>query len=80
MVGEIEDPAFVNILALHGLGFRSVPTLVEKDIVTQFGFRVIGRTNECQQQFYAITAERKLTHPAVVAITSQAGATRPTRR
>jgi LysR family transcriptional regulator, transcriptional activator of nhaA len=75
LVGEIEDPAFVNILALHGLGFMSVPTLVEKEIVTRFGFRAIGRTDECQQQFYAITAERKLTHPAVVAITSQARAT-----
>lgn len=72
LVGEIEDPAFVNILALHSLGFMSVPTLVAKEIVTRFGFRAIGRTDECQQQFYAITAERKLTHPAVVTITSQA--------
>jgi LysR family transcriptional regulator, transcriptional activator of nhaA len=79
LVGEIEDPAFVNILALHSLGFMPVPTLVEKEIVTRFGFRTIGRTDECQQQFYAITAERKLTHPAVVAITSQARATRSTR-
>jgi len=71
LVGEIEDPAFVNVLALHGLGFMSVPTLVAKEIVTRFGFRAIGQTNECKQQFYAITPERKLTHPAVLAITSQ---------
>jgi len=71
LVGEIEDPAFVNVLALHGLGFMSVPTLVAKEVVTRFGFRAIGRTNECKQQFYAITPERKLTHPAVLAITSQ---------
>jgi LysR family transcriptional activator of nhaA len=72
LVGEIEDPALVNILALHGLGFMSVPTLVAKEIVTRFGFRVIGRTGDCKQQFYAITPERKLTHPAVAAITSKA--------
>jgi LysR family transcriptional activator of nhaA len=71
LVGEIEDPAFVNVLALHGLGFMSVPTLVAKEIVTRFGFRAIGQTDECKQQFYAITPERKLTHPAVLAITSQ---------
>ncbi len=70
LVGEVEDPAFVNILALHGLGFMTVPTLVAKEIVTRFGFRSIGRTDDCKQQFYAITPERKLTHPAVVAITS----------
>ena len=74
MVGEVEDPAFVNILALKGLGFMAVPTLVAKEIVTRFGFRAIGRTDDCKQQFYAITPERKRTHPAVAAITSHAKA------
>ena len=72
LVGEFEDPALVNILALQGLGFMSVPSIVAKEVVRRYGFRLIGRTKECQQQFYAITAERKLTHPAVVAITSGA--------
>ena len=72
LVGELEDPAFVNILALHSLGFMCVPTMVVKEIVARFGFRTIGRTDECKQQFYAITPERKLTHPAVTAITSDA--------
>ena len=62
----------MNVLALHGLGFMAVPTLVAKEIVTRFGFRAIRRTDDCKQQFYGITPERKLTHPAVVAITSDA--------
>ena len=70
LVGEFYDPALVNTLALHGLGFMAVPTVVAKEIACQFGFRVIGRTEQCQQQFYAITPERKLTHPAVIAITA----------
>ena len=72
LVGEFEDPAFVNILALQGLGFMSVPSVVAKEVVRRYGFGLIGRTKECQQQYYAITAERKLTHPAVLAITSAA--------
>lgn len=72
LVGEIEDPAFVQTLALQGLGFMTVPTLVAKELVARFGLRRFGQTNECQQQYYAITAERKLTHPAVLAITSKA--------
>jgi len=72
LLGEFEDPALVNIMALHGLGFMSVPSIVAKEVVRRYGFRLIGRTRECQQQFYAITAERKLTHPAVMAITSGA--------
>jgi LysR family transcriptional activator of nhaA len=74
LVGEIDDPALVNILALHGLGFITVPTLVARETVTRFGLRAIGRTEECQQQFYAISAERRLAHPAVLAITSKARA------
>jgi LysR family transcriptional activator of nhaA len=72
LVGEFYDPAFVNVLALHGRGFMAVPTIVVKEIVDQFGFGVIGRTEECQQQFYAITPERRLAHPAVSAITADA--------
>lgn len=72
LLGEFEDPGFVNVLALHGLGFMCVPTMVLKEIVARFGFRTIGRTDDCKQQFYAITPERKLTHPAVTAITSDA--------
>jgi LysR family transcriptional activator of nhaA len=42
--------------------------------VAHYGVGVIGRAAKCQQQFYAISAERRLDHPAVVAITSQAHA------
>ena len=62
----------MHILALHVLGFIAVPTLVAKETMAQFGFRTVGRTEECRQQFYAITAERKRTHPAIQAIISKA--------
>ena len=72
VVGEFEDPALVNVLAFQGLGFISVPALILEETLKRFGFRMLGQTEECRQQFYAITAERKLTHPAVVAITANA--------
>lgn len=71
LVGEFEDPAFVNLLAANGLGFMAVPTLVVKVSMARFGFRIIGRAGECQQEFYAITAERKRAHPAIAAITAK---------
>jgi LysR family transcriptional regulator, transcriptional activator of nhaA len=71
LVGEFEDPAFVNLLAANGLGFMAVPTLVVKVSMARFGFQIIGRAGECQQEFYAITAERKRTHPAIAAITAK---------
>jgi LysR family transcriptional regulator, transcriptional activator of nhaA len=74
LVGEFEDPALLDVFAFHGLGFIPVATLVAKEAATRFGFGVIGRTDACRQRFYAITPERKLTHPVVTAITSDARA------
>jgi LysR family transcriptional activator of nhaA len=72
LVGEFEDPALLHVVAFHSLGFVPVATLVAKEAARRFGFGVIGRTEACRQRFYAITPERKLTHPAVTAITSDA--------
>ena len=74
LVAEFDDAALMIVAAVDGLGFFAVPTLVVKEAVARHGFQIIGRTEECRQQFYAISAERKVTHPAVLAITSQARA------
>ena len=74
LVAEFDDAALMKVAAVDGLGFFAVPTLVVKEAVTRYGFQIIGRTEECRQRFHAISAERKLTHPAVLAITSQARA------
>ncbi len=72
LMAEFDDAALMKIAAVDGLGFFALPTLVVKEAVAHYGFEIIGRTEDCRQQFYAISAERKLTHPAVLAITSQA--------
>ncbi len=72
LMAEFDDAALMKIAAVEGLGFFPLPTLVVKEAVVRYGFQIIGRTEDCRQQFYAISAERKLTHPAVLAITSQA--------
>ena len=74
VVAEFDDAALMTAAAVHGLGFFALPTLVVKEAVTRYGFRSIGRPQNCGQQFYAISAERKLMHPAVLVITSQARA------
>jgi len=72
VVAEIDDSALMIAMAAEGLGFVPVPSLVAKEAVSHYGFRIIGAAENCRQQFYAITPERKLTHPAVIAITSTA--------
>ncbi len=71
VLAEFEDGALSKIVATSGLGFIAVPTVVAKEAVERYGFVSLGRTKEVQTQFYAITAERRFTHPAVLAMTKK---------
>lgn len=67
---EFEDAALTKIVAMSGLGFIVVPTLVASEVIERYGFVLIGRTKEVETPFYAITGERRFTHPAILAITT----------
>jgi LysR family transcriptional regulator, transcriptional activator of nhaA len=72
LVAEYDDTALMIMAAVDGLGFIPLPSLAAREAAERYGFAVIGQADECREQFYAISAERRLTHPAVVAITSSA--------
>lgn len=74
--GEFEDAALTKIVATGGSGFIAVPTVVASEAFERYGFVSLGRTNEVKTQFYAITAERRFTHPAIIAITETLRATK----
>ncbi len=67
-VAEVEDIALLQVLGRAGLGLFAAPTVVEAEIRRAYEVRVVGRLPEVREQFYAISVERKLTHPAVLAI------------
>ena len=71
VVAEFEDAALTKIVASNGLGFIAVPTLVLSEAIDRHGFVCIGSTTEIHNHFYAITVERRLTHPAIMAITNR---------
>jgi LysR family transcriptional activator of nhaA len=71
VVAEFEDAALAKIAATDGLGFMVVPTVVAAEAIERYGFVALGRTTEIATQFYAITAERRFTHPAILAITER---------
>ena len=78
VVGEFEDHALAKIAGTDGLGFVVIPTAVAAEAIERYGFVSIGRTPAIVTQFFAITAERRLTHPAILALTSRVrGAKRP---
>lgn len=72
LVGEFEDSALMEVCSTGGRGFTAVHTVVDRAALKHFGLRVIARVDECGTDFYAITAERRVKHPAAVAITEHA--------
>jgi LysR family transcriptional activator of nhaA len=72
IVGEFEDYALLRAFGETGAGVFPLPSIVRAQIRRQKRLRIIGMTNEVQTQFYAISAERKLQHPAVLAIRNAA--------
>lgn len=68
IIGEFDDSALLMAFGQAGAGFFAAPTAIEDYIVRQHEVRVIGRVETVREQIYAITNERKLTHPLIAAI------------
>ncbi len=72
VIAEFEDSALLKAFGADGVGAFAAPTVVEAEVMAQYGVEVIGRSDEIKERFYAISAERRLKHPAVVAISDAA--------
>lgn len=68
IVGEFDDTALMMAFGQAGAGLFAAPTAIEARIVHQYEVGVVGRIESVREQIYAITTERKLTHPIVTAI------------
>lgn len=72
VVADFEDAALMKVVAAEGKGFVAIPTIVAPEATARYGLHVIGATDRCRDNFYAITAERRILHPAVTLITEGA--------
>jgi LysR family transcriptional activator of nhaA len=72
VVAEFDDTALLKAFAQEGIGAFSAPTLVAAEICANFGVKAVGATDEVREQAFAISAERRLSHPAVLAISEAA--------
>jgi LysR family transcriptional regulator, transcriptional activator of nhaA len=68
IVAECDDSALAKDFGKAGMGIFAAPTVIEAEVVQQYRVRVVGRSTAVRQQFYAISVERKIKHPAVIAI------------
>jgi len=72
VVGQFEDFALLRRFGETGAGVFAAPSVLEKQFRLERRLRVLGRANDVRNRFFAISVERKLKHPAVVAICESA--------
>ena len=71
-IGEFEDGALMTAFGRKGRGVFMAPSVMEDDMVEQFGVTVVGRSDELVEEFFAVSVERRISHPCVAAITQNA--------
>ena len=72
IVGTFEDAARLEAFGQAGVGLFVMPSAIDTETQRQYRVRLVGRLDEVREPYYAITVERKLKHPAVVAIAERA--------
>jgi len=72
VVGEFDDAALMKAFGREGRGAFMSPTVLDSETCAQYGVKVIGRANDLVEEFFAVSVERRITHPCVAAITQAA--------
>lgn len=72
VVGEFADSALLKAFGQMGVGLFCGPEVIDAETQRMYGVGVVGRTADVRERFYAISVQRKVSHPAVLAITERA--------
>jgi LysR family transcriptional activator of nhaA len=72
VVGEFQDSALVVAFGELGAGLFAAPESILGDALRARGLRKVGTIDSLRERYYAISIERRLKHPALVAIAGAA--------
>lgn len=72
IVAEFDDSALMKTFGRGGAGFFFAPTAISDEICAQYDVVEAGKIPGITEQIYAITTERKISHPAIVALQNTA--------
>ncbi len=72
VVGEFDDSALMKSFGQAGVGVFPIASVIADEVAQQFHLKNLGKTDEITEQFFAISVQRRLTHPATQAITMMA--------
>lgn len=68
IVAEFDDSALLKSFGQAGAGFFAGPDAIADYICRQYEVEKVGNIDTVTEQLFAITTERRLTHPAVISI------------
>ena len=77
IVAEFEDNALLMAFGQHGAGIFAAPAVIKREVERKYDVKVIGEVDGVHEHFYAVSLDRKLKHPAVLAISEAARARLP---
>jgi LysR family transcriptional activator of nhaA len=72
ILAEFEDSALLRAFAVDVESVFPVHNVALDETSHLYGFKTVGEAESCRHEFYAITAERRLRHPAIIAVTENA--------
>jgi LysR family transcriptional regulator, transcriptional activator of nhaA len=72
VVAEFQDSALLKVFGADGMGVFPAPLAVEKQVCQQYAVQLVGTVESVSERFYALSIERRLKHPAVMAISQAA--------
>ncbi|MGR8919458.1 MAG: transcriptional activator NhaR [Gammaproteobacteria bacterium] len=72
VVAEFDDSALLKAFGAAGAGVFPAPTAIAERVEAMYGARSIGGAEGLGERYYAISPERRITHPAVLRITEAA--------
>ena len=72
VIGEFDDSALLKAFGQAGSGVFVAPTAIADFVCKQYGVQTLGTIDSVREQIYAITTQRRITHPAIIAVSQVA--------
>jgi len=65
IIGEFDDGAMTMAFGREGRGVLFAPTVLESQLQAEHKLTMVGQINTIVEEFFAISIERRISHPAV---------------
>lgn len=72
IIAEFDDSALMKAFGKAGSGVFPAPAAISQEMENQYGVVKLGETLDLRERFFVISVERRITHPAVRAVSEGA--------